>query len=83
MKDDSINDPSNELNKNIYESLQGFYRITFDPFIYVIIKYVLIYLIGFVYLCSNFSSSTSRMNGIIFTIIKKYCANWGKSGGSK
>ena len=36
MNVDSINNPSNELNKHVYESLKGFYRTTFDPFIYVI-----------------------------------------------
>jgi len=35
MNVDSINNPSNQLNKHVYESLKGFYRTTFDPFIYV------------------------------------------------
>ncbi len=35
MEVDSINEPSNELNHYVYESVKGFYRITFDPFIYV------------------------------------------------
>ena len=38
MNVDSINNPSNELNKHVYESLKGFYRTTFDPFIYVILN---------------------------------------------
>ena len=37
MNVDSINDPDNKLNKYVYESLKGFYRTTFDPFIYVIL----------------------------------------------
>ncbi len=35
MNVDSVNDPKNDLNQNVYESLKGFYRYTFDPFIEV------------------------------------------------
>nr|ATW72322.1 cytochrome p450 CYP3049F2 [Brachionus calyciflorus] len=33
MNTNSINDPKNELNHYVYESLKGFYRQTFEPFI--------------------------------------------------
>lgn len=36
MNVDTINDPKNELNHHVYESLKGFYRQTFDPFLIVI-----------------------------------------------
>ena len=35
MNNDSINDPNNILNKYVYESVKGFYRIQFEPFILV------------------------------------------------
>ena len=35
MHVDSVNDPKNELNQSVYESLKGFYRYTYDPFIEV------------------------------------------------
>ena len=35
MNTDSINDPKNDLNHNIYEGVKGFYRITFEPFLKV------------------------------------------------
>ena len=35
MNVDSINDPKNDLNQNVYEGIKGFYRYTFDPFIEV------------------------------------------------
>jgi hypothetical protein len=35
MHVDSVNDPHNELNTSVYDSLKGFYRYTFDPFIEV------------------------------------------------
>ncbi len=33
MNVDSVNNPQNELNTSVYESLKGFYRYTFDPFL--------------------------------------------------
>nr|QEV83798.1 cytochrome P450 [Brachionus rotundiformis] len=33
MNVDTINDPNNELNHYVYESLKGFYRQTFEPFL--------------------------------------------------
>lgn len=33
---DSVNGSKNEFNKVVGDSLQGFHRITFDPFIMVI-----------------------------------------------
>nr|UOU03247.1 cytochrome P450 3049F1 [Brachionus rubens] len=33
MNVDSVNDPKNELNHYVYESLKGFYRQTFEPFL--------------------------------------------------
>nr|QVK45600.1 cytochrome P450 [Brachionus paranguensis] len=33
MQVDTINDPNNELNHYVYESLKGFYRQTFEPFL--------------------------------------------------
>ncbi len=38
MNNDSINDPENVLNKYVYESVKGFYRIQFEPFIMVTFK---------------------------------------------
>ena len=35
MDVDSINDPENELNRYVYECLEGFYRIQFEPFIFL------------------------------------------------
>lgn len=35
MNVDTINDPNNELNHYVYESLKGFYRQTFEPFLVV------------------------------------------------
>lgn len=35
MNVDSVNDPKNDLNQYVYESLKGFYRQTFDPFLAV------------------------------------------------
>jgi cholesterol 24(S)-hydroxylase len=35
MNVDSVNEPQNELNANVYDSLKGFYRYTFDPFLEV------------------------------------------------
>ncbi len=68
MNVDSINDPSNELNKNVYESLKGFYRTTFDPFIYVIS-----FSNNFSFQNTNqsysFLKSISQQNGALYLII--------------
>ena len=40
MNTDSINDPKNDLNHYIYEGVKGFYRITFEPFLKVITKFL-------------------------------------------
>jgi hypothetical protein len=40
MNTDSINDPKNDLNHNIYEGVKGFYRITFEPFLKVFVFFV-------------------------------------------
>lgn len=38
MNTDSINDPDNELNSNISESLIGFNKFLYDPYMQVIKK---------------------------------------------
>lgn len=43
MHVDSTNNADNKLNRYVYESLKGFYRITFDPFLPVNLTHLFFY----------------------------------------